>query len=431
MRNKTNVLMLTENFLPLSTASAQRSFAYAEALASHSSKTVIIARSQTSFETDKIILIGFSHKKEIPIINPVLLFAYLIKSALVIRKYSINLILSSVPKIDNAIAGFLLSKLFNVPHIIDVRDYWEASLLSRPVSRIVPKRLVFLLIKIGSLIYRTAASLITVNETLREILNKRGVPVERILLIPNGIDTSLFRPPKDEMHSKRLRKKNFLPTSKPIFIYAGSLAPHYKIDTVLRGMSHLNGVDDFLFLIIGRPTLLVTNREIQRIVDKLGLKENVRVVGPLSAEKTAELLSCSDVGVIPLEDEEFWKCMTTVKLFSYLASGLPVLASGPEDGELERFLKKYNVGIFVGNPTPQNFAEGFRKILRKKSEIPTIGLRARRIMKESYDRYALSRRIIPLVCHVVNKHHMGSRMRKGDNSFDVKCINSTSTRSHP
>ena len=429
MANKASVLMLTENFWPLSTASAQRSFAYASTLASHSSKTLVIAKSPSSFETNKIIAIGYNHKKEIPIFDPVLLFLYLIKSALVIRKCSTNLILSSVPKMNNAIAGFLLSKLFRVPHIIDVRDYWEASLLSYPVSRIIPKRLVLLLMKMVSLIYRTAASVITVNETLRKMLNNRGIPLQRIFIIPNGIDTSLFKPTEDEKHSKKLRKKYLLPTSRTIFTYAGSLAPHYKIDAVLKGMSRLDRISDFMFLIIGRPTLLMTNRGIRQIVDKLGLKENVRVMDPLPVSQTAEVLKCSDVGVIPLESKEIWRCMTTVKLFAYLASGLPILASGPKDGELEGFIERHNVGIFVGTPTPQNFAEGVREILRKKSDIAAMGLRARRIMKESYDRYVLCREIVPLVCNVINKHYATARIR--NRPLHGNRVNSMSGRFHP
>jgi len=396
------MLMLAENFFPLSTPSAQRSFAYAKTLALHSYETVVITKSPINFRSEKITIIGLNLKKEVPIFDPIVLFLYLLKSITIIRKHSIGLIISTVPKINNAFAGFLLSKLFRIPHIIDVRDYWEAQLLSYPVNKIVPKRLVFLLTQIASLLYKAATSLITVNETLKEMLHKTGVLYSRIYVIPNGVDTSLFKPCENEKCVKRLRKKYMLPYPKTIFIYAGALAPTYKIDAVLKGISHLNEKNSFMFLIVGRPTLLMTQKRILQAIEKLEVKETVRVTGPLSVDEIAELQKCCDVGVIPLEDKEFWKCMTTVKLFAYLASGLPILASGPKDCELEKFLSKYKVGLFIGKPTPQRFREGFREFLEETSRIKIMGLRGRRIMEKFYDRYALSQKIIPIIHDVTD-----------------------------
>ncbi|MFX1538437.1 MAG: hypothetical protein ACFFDI_29955, partial [Promethearchaeota archaeon] len=184
MNQKNKILMLTEKFFPLSTPSAQRYSAFARTITSHSREIVVITKSPINFRSEKTTIIGLNPIKEIPIFDPTLLFLYLLKSIPIIHKNSIGLIISTVPKINNALAGFLLSKLFGIPHIIDVRDYWEAQLLQYPASKIVPKRLVSLLSWINSFLYRTASSLITLNETLKRMLCERGLSYNRIYVIP-------------------------------------------------------------------------------------------------------------------------------------------------------------------------------------------------------------------------------------------------------
>ena len=403
LNNKNKILMLTERFFPLSARpSAQRYSAFARTITSHSREIVVITKSPISFRSEKTTMIGLNLKKEIPIFDPIVFFLYFLKSIPIIRKHSIGLIISTVPKINNAFAGFLLSKLFGIPHIIDVRDYWEAQLLQYPLNKIVPKRLVSLLTQITSFVYRTATSLITVNETLKRMLRERGVPCNRIYLIPNGIDTSLFKPCENEKCVKRLRKKYMLPYPKTVFLYAGSLSEAYKFDVVLKGISHLSKKNNFVFLIVGRPTLLMPQKRILQEIERLEVKETVKVIGPLPVDELAELQRCCDVGVIPLDDKKFWKCIITLKLFAYLASGLPVLASGPKDGELEKFLSKYEVGFFIGKPTPQRFREGFRKFLEEKSRIESMGQRGRKIAEKFYDRYALSQKIIPIINDLID-----------------------------
>ena len=389
--------MLSEKFLQLSTPSAQRLLAYAKALTSNSHKTVIITRSKKSLRTEKMTVIATPSKKEIPVFDPIPLLFYLIKSISIIRIHRINLILSTVPKINNAVAGVILSKIFNIPHIIDVRDHWESSLLLYPLNRYVPKGLVTILVALTSLVYHQASVVITVNETLKQMLHERGIPPNRIYIIPNGADTTLFRPNKNEEQIKELRKKHGLPITSLIFVYAGALTPHNRFDILLKGIGRLRNTNNFMFLMITKPMRLITNNKIQQIITKLQIQEKVKVFDSLPIEKTAELLRCCDVGVIPLNDEELLKSMTTAKVFAYLASGLPILASGPNECELERLINSHKVGIFIGPPTPKGFANGFKTFLLKKHEMRKMALKGREVMEKYYDRYALSRRIIEAI----------------------------------
>lgn len=405
MHKEAKILILSERFFPLSTASAQRAFAYAKTLALHSYETIVITKSRGSFESQKVIVMGLHPKIEIPIFNPILLLLYLVKSISLIRRHRIGLIISSVPMINNAIAGFLLSKYFKVPHIIDVRDFWESAFLLYPLNRIIPSRLTFFLIKATSLLYQQANVIVTVNDTLKNMLTKRGIPYNRIYIIPNGADTSLFKPCTSEKHKKQLRKKYKLPLSRVLFVYGGSLSPAYRFDIVLKGICRLQKSNNFMLLVIGKPTKSMTKGKILQTVWKLGLKKKVKTMDPQPVQRLAELLKCCEVGIIPLDDKNCLKPVITAKIFAYLSSGLPILASGPKGGELQNFLSMHKVGFFIEEATPQRFAEGFKKFLQQRSKTKDMGSRGRKIMEKHYDRYVLSRNIIDVIRHVTDAHH--------------------------
>jgi glycosyltransferase involved in cell wall biosynthesis len=389
--------MLSEKFLQLSIPSAQRLVAYAETLTSNSYQTIIITRSKKSVRIKKMTVIAAPSKKAIPVFDPISLLFYLIRAISIMRTHRIDLILSTVPKINNAVAGVILSKIFNIPHIIDVRDHWESALLLYPLNMYIPKGFVSVLVALTSLVYRQASIIITVNETLKQMLRERGVSPSRISVIPNGADTSLFRPCKNKEQVKKLRKKHGLPITSLIFVYAGALTPHNRFDILLKGISRLRNTDDFIFLMISKPTLLITNKKIQQLIDKLQIQTKVKLLDSLPIEKTAELLRCCNVGVIPINNKELLKSMTTIKVFAYLASGLPILASGPNECELERLINSHKVGIFIGPPTPKGFTNGFKKFLLKKHEMKNMGHRGREVMEKYYDRYALSRQVIEAI----------------------------------
>jgi glycosyltransferase involved in cell wall biosynthesis len=53
----------------------------------------------------------------------------------------------------------------------------------------------------------------------------------------------------------------------------------------------------------------------------------VRVLAPIPHDQVPELLALAQVGVLPFPDEEKFRVSSPIKLFEYMASGLPILAT--------------------------------------------------------------------------------------------------------
>ena len=75
---------------------------------------------------------------------------------------------------------------------------------------------------IGRWTFSRARRIVAYNENVRAFLRSMGVPEERILLMPNGIDTTLFSPATPDERLE-LRRQFGLPTDRRLVLFVGRL----------------------------------------------------------------------------------------------------------------------------------------------------------------------------------------------------------------
>ncbi|MGD2045143.1 MAG: glycosyltransferase family 4 protein [Gemmatimonadota bacterium] len=117
---------------------------------------------------------------------------------------------------------------------------------------------------------------IAVSESTREDLIRRGLPADRISVIPNGIDIDLFTP-RPEVRADR-----------PTLVFLGRLKEYKRVDLVIDAVHVLadRGVDVDL-LIAGEGE----QREALRVrAERHGLADRVRLLGFLDEDEKVEVL---------------------------------------------------------------------------------------------------------------------------------------------
>jgi glycosyltransferase involved in cell wall biosynthesis len=108
----------------------------------------------------------------------------------------------------------------------------------------------------------------------------------------------------------------------------------------------------------------------------------VRYVGRVGPERVPELLARARVGVIPLLPIPNYRDAYPVKLFEYLAAGLPVVAT---DVPLWRtLLAAHDCGICVPPASPRRLAEAMTELLDDDDRARAMGQRARRAAEQHY-----------------------------------------------
>jgi len=398
-----HVLVLSDTFHPCPRASSQRVLSFAQALSLKEHKVTIITGNRCIQMKDTLSndFSVYDLKCPLPllsisgvIINPLVCLLYFFMSVMIALKEEVQVVLSSVPNGETAIAGVLLSKLFNTHFFVDMRDLYPPPSAEFPFQYVhIPSKVNKIFISLFNVLYKHSDRIVCVNTAVKETLETYGIPPKKTVVILNGADTSIYQP-SGTQERERIRTKLGLPSGKFTFVYAGSLASLYPMTPVILGAKELSlKKENFLFLAISHKSY----GRYAQLTSKLRLQEYVRFMGPLSVAETAEILSACDVGIVVYRGEPLYKGVYGTKVFSYMSCGLPVLASGPSGSVLDDLIHKHGIGLFIGRPDQKSFAEGFSYFLDNRSKVKGMGRDGRKVVEKYFDRRKLGAKLVSLV----------------------------------
>jgi len=395
--------MLAGVFSPCPQSASQRFTSFAQVLSSRRFDVTVltcsrcIKRGKKVPSHEEIMVYNFRTPRSLisasfVFINPVILFLYLFMGLTIVAMRGVDVVYSSVPGGETAIAGFFLSKIFKVPLIIDVRDMYPPPSDEMAYMH-TPSKLNAILISLFKRLYRSSDKIVCVYEDIKQRLLKFRVSPEKIIVITNGADTSIYKPCSSGDRG-RIRLKHGLPLNKFIFVYAGALAWYYPVIDAIKGLKRIVSAKSEPQMLIISFANYASGR---KVVKELGLEDSVTFMGPLSVADTAEILSACDVGLVVYRGDDYWKNVYGSKVFSYMSCGLPVVASGPLDSLIERLLETHKAGLFIGRPDEKNFAKGFSFFLKNEGEAEIMGRNARKVVDKLYDRRKLGLRLVSLI----------------------------------
>jgi len=136
-------------------------------------------------------------------------------------------------------------------------------------------------------------------------------------ILPNTIDTQLFRPEPDATARQKLKSTLGLPG--PTLIYMGRVSYEKSIDQAIRAFALIaRDIPDAQFFIVGDGP---GRAALEQLVSTLGLGGRVRFLGFVFGQRLVEVLQASDVFVTASKSENM-----PLAVLEAMACGLPVLA---------------------------------------------------------------------------------------------------------
>jgi glycosyltransferase involved in cell wall biosynthesis len=218
--------------------------------------------------------------------------------------------------------------------------------------------------------------IIAVSEGIRTLLERAGIPGERIRVVPSAVDLDRFRnPPSREECRRRLG------TGAGEFLVGavGHLAPHKGHRVLIDAARRLSaGSPTLRYLLVGRGEL---EAELQARIRSAGLEGVFRLAG-FQAE-VAGILAAFDLLVFPSLSGE--GSPAVVK--EAMACGLPVVAS--DISGVREVIRDGEEGLLVPPGDPAALAEAIQSLVRD----PTRGVRLGRRGRERCREFAVEKMV--------------------------------------
>lgn len=177
-----------------------------------------------------------------------------------------------------------------------------------------------------------------------------GVSRERIFVEPNAVDIEMFQNAGPQIESRRILD---ITNEKRICVYTGHLYD-WKGVHVLAAAAHF--IPDILVYFVGG-----TDADTKRFQERWGYNKNVRIVGYRPHLEMPLWQKAANVLVLPNAGTEKISTLYTspMKLFEYMASGVPVVAS---DLPSIREITPLGSVVFVPPDNPEALAKAIHDV---------------------------------------------------------------------
>lgn len=264
-----------------------------------------------------------------------------------------DVIIATSPQFFTTLAGYGLSLAKRRPWIFELRDLWPESIAA--VGAMKRGRLVRWLEKLELFLYRKADRIIAVTPAFRANLIERGVAANKIGVVTNGVDKTLFEPsPKDGLLCEQLALND-----KFVVGYIGTHGMAHGLEFILRSLSKLN-TQDIHFLFIGDGA---EKKKLLEIREQFAIT-NVSFVDSVTKNEVARYLSVLDVALVPLRRSETFKTVIPSKIFEAAAMRKPILLG--VDGQAREIIESYGAGLYFEPENQEAFLRQLKRLATDK-----------------------------------------------------------------
>ena len=213
-----------------------------------------------------------------------------------------------------------------------------------------------------------------------------SIPGEKIVVVSNGANTSLFRP----LEQEACRKELGLNSGIPYACFVGNLAPWQGVEYLVKAApSILSRFPECRFLIVGDG---IMKNELIELSKEFGVENRFIFTGVVAYERVPLYINASDACVAPFIIARNAKIgLSPLKLYEYMACGKPVVASnisGVSDA-----LEASEGGIPVLPENPGELAEAILKLLANPDLRTKLGSKGLSYVTENYSWYSVAKQV--------------------------------------
>ncbi|MCD6178470.1 MAG: glycosyltransferase family 4 protein [Bacteroidales bacterium] len=269
--------------------------------------------------------------------------------------------------------GYEFSQKHNIPFILDLHENWPAML------RMATHTQTFL----GKLLStnkqwesyelkcsKKATQVIVVVEEAKDRLVKRGISGDKISVVSNTLNFNHFSSPKTKPDTDFIT-----------LMYAGGITKHRGLQFVIEGLKFLTDLSKPIRLwILGEGSYV---QELKKMASDYGVEKQVVFAGWKEFEEMQSYLGKSDICLIPHIKSDHTDSTIPHKLFQYMYSRKPIIASNCFP--IERILEETKSGLVYPFNDALKFANSVRQLIEEPLHTKKMQQNGIQAVKEKYN----------------------------------------------
>lgn len=222
-----------------------------------------------------------------------------------------------------------------------------------------------------------------IKTNLEKVYN---IPGEKIVVVSNGANTSLFKP----LEQETCRKELGLDLEVPYICFVGNLAPWQGVEYLVKAApSILSRLPECHFLIVGDG---VMKNNLFKLCSELGVEDRFIFTGVIAYDRVPLYINASDTCTAPFIFARNAKIgLSPLKLYEYMACGKSIVASNISG--VSDVLEASGGGIPVLPENPVALAEGILKLLENPELRIKLGSKGLSYVTENYSWYSVAKKV--------------------------------------
>jgi len=298
-----------------------------------------------------------------------------------------DIMIATSPQFFCGWAGIIAGRLRNVPLLLEIRDIWPESIIA--VGAIKNVTVIRFIEWWEKKMYRLARHIIAVGEGYKQQLLGKGVSSQRISVVMNGVDKSMFFPrPTDTKLKSQLGI-----TDKFVCSYVGTIGLAGGLEVVLRAALILEEMkrDDIVFLLVGSGAM---RDDLEAEQKRIGLS-NVIFTGQLEKSEMPAILSISDAVLVHLTKTDLFLTVMPSKIFEAAGMARPIICGVA--GYAAELVKKAGGGICIEPENPGELVDAIDFLAGHPDKGKKMGESGYKFITEHYDRDILAENYLGII----------------------------------
>ena len=221
--------------------------------------------------------------------------------------------------------------------------------------------------------YRRADAVVVLTQGFAKELTRHGLRGRRLHVVPDSEDLDSIRPTRTRAE---IRQRHDLDPDQPLITHIGGIGRKQGLQVAARAASQ--DQTDACWLLVGdgpeRPA-----------IERSAPAGRMRVLPFLPRPDLADVLAASDLALLT-QRRRVIESVIPSKLMTYMAAGLPVVASVHSHSEAARLIRRARCGLVVQPEAPALLRDALAELLADPDRRRQLGSAGRAFAESEFDR---------------------------------------------